>query len=187
MTTTTHSRGIWTRALGLGLGGAAGFRVTNFANLADPHRGGVPGCSLGISYLPMLAEALLAGLIIGIGVSACLLRFNGTIPTRSPILKAVFLSLIALTVATILVETAPRLLNDHEHRPSLRHFSPPPSTHSGSSLSASRSAIYTAEPRTQVPRNPQPDPPGARVQAFAESAAVPPRDPRHDSALGSDG
>ena len=109
MTTTTHSRGIWTRALGLGLGGAAGFWVTNFAISLTPIAAEYRA-ALGISYLPMLAEALLAGLIIGIGVSACLLRFNGTIPTRSPILKAVLLSLIALTVATILVETAPRLL-----------------------------------------------------------------------------
>jgi len=33
-------------------------------------------------------------LIIGFGVSVCLLRFYGGLPTRSPILKAVFLSLI---------------------------------------------------------------------------------------------
>ena len=169
MTTTTHSRGIWTRALGLGLGGAAGFWVTNFAISLTPIAAEYRA-ALGISYLPMLAEALLAGLIIGIGVSACLLRFNGTIPTRSPILKAVFLSLIALTVATILVEIAPRLLTTTNSAPATS-LSPPPSTHSGSSHSASRSAIYTAEPRTQVPRDPQPDPPGARVQAFAESAA----------------
>ena len=109
MRVTTHSRGIWTRAFGLGLGGAAGFWVTNFAISLTPIAAEYRA-ALGISYLPMLAEALLAGLIIGIGVSACLLRFYGTIPTRSPILKAVFLSLIALIVATILVEMPSRLL-----------------------------------------------------------------------------
>ena len=62
------------------------------------------------AYLPMLGEALLAGLIIGFGVTVCLLRFYGTLPTSSPILKALLLSLVALIVATILVEIPPRLL-----------------------------------------------------------------------------
>ncbi len=109
MTTTTHSRGIWTAAFGLGLGGAAGFWVTNFAISLTPIAAEYRA-ALGIAYLPMLGEALLAGLTIGIGVSICLLRFYGTLPTSSPILKAVLLSAIALIVATILVEIPPLLL-----------------------------------------------------------------------------
>jgi hypothetical protein len=109
MTATTHSRGIWTRALRLGLGGAAGFWVTNFAISLTPIAAEYRA-ALGIAYLPMLGEALLAGLIIGIGVSLCLLRFYGRLPTSGPVLKALLLSLIALIVATILVEIPPRLL-----------------------------------------------------------------------------
>ncbi|MFZ1283118.1 MAG: hypothetical protein WAQ75_03225, partial [Propionicimonas sp.] len=109
MTTTTHSRRIRTATVRLGLGGAAGFWVTNFAISLTPIAAEYRAAR-GIAYLPMLGEALLAGLIIGFGVTVCLLRFYGTLPTSSPILKALLLSLVALIVATILVEIPPRLL-----------------------------------------------------------------------------
>ena len=119
MTTTTHSRRIRTATVRLGLGGAAGFWVTNFAISLTPIAAEYR-TALGIAYLPMLGEALLAGLIIGFGVTVCLLRFNGTLPTSSPILKALLLSLVALIVATILVEIPPRLLTTTNTPPSLR-------------------------------------------------------------------
>lgn len=93
----------------LGLGWNSRVRVTNFAISLTPIAAEYRA-ALGITYLPMLDEALLAGLIIGFGVSFCLLRFYNKIPTTSPILKAVALSLIAFIVATVLVEIPPRLL-----------------------------------------------------------------------------
>jgi uncharacterized protein YacL len=45
-----------------------------------------------------------AGLIIGLLVSFFLLRFFGKIPTKNPILKSLILCLIALVIATILLE-----------------------------------------------------------------------------------
>jgi hypothetical protein len=109
MTATTESRGIWTTAFRLSLGGAAGFWVTNFAISLTPIAAEYRAV-LGIPYLPMLGEALLGGLIVGLAVSFGLLRFYGKLPTTSPMLMAVVLSLIALIVATVLVEIPPRLL-----------------------------------------------------------------------------
>ncbi len=63
-----HPRGILATAVRLGLGGAAGFWVTNFAISLTPIAAEYRA-ALGITYLPMLGEALLAGLIIGFGVS----------------------------------------------------------------------------------------------------------------------
>lgn len=109
MTATTPRREMWARTFRLGLGGAAGFWVMNFAISLTPIAAEYRA-ALGISYFPMLAEALLGGLIIGLAVSFCLLRFYNRLPTTSPILKAVVLSLIAFIVATVLVEISPRLL-----------------------------------------------------------------------------
>lgn len=109
MTATTPHWGIRPTVFRLGLGGAAGFWVTNFAisltPLAAEYR-----AALGISYLPMLGQALLGGLIIGFGVSYCLLRFHHRLPPYSPFLQAILVSVIALVVATVLVEMPPRLL-----------------------------------------------------------------------------
>lgn len=76
--------------------------------------------SIATSLLPIAAEyraaysnwspqtvwvaALPVGLIIGGGVSYCLLRWFGAIPTRGPIRKAVMLSFVALVVATVLID-----------------------------------------------------------------------------------
>jgi len=59
--------------------------------------------ALSISYLPMLVESLVGGLIIGFCVSYSLLRFFDRIPTKTPILKSVILSLIVLIIVTILI------------------------------------------------------------------------------------
>ena len=93
----------------LGLGGAAGFWVTNFAISLTPIAAEYRA-ALGITYLPMLGEALLGGLIIGFGVSYSLLHFYGRLPTSSPLVKAILLSLVALIVVTVLIEIPPRLL-----------------------------------------------------------------------------
>jgi hypothetical protein len=57
-----------------------------------------------ISYIPMLVESLVAGLIIGGCVSYSLLRFFNKIPTKDPIVKSVILSFVALCIATVMIE-----------------------------------------------------------------------------------
>lgn len=109
MTATTPRGELWARTFRLGLGGAAGFWVMNLAISLTPIAAEYR-TALGISYVPMLGEALLGGLIVGLAVSFCLLRFYDRLPTTNPLLKAVALSLIALIVATVLVEISPRLL-----------------------------------------------------------------------------
>ena len=57
-----------------------------------------------ISYLPMLLEALLVGLMIGFCVSYFLLRYYDKMPTQDPLLKSLNLSFIVLIIVTILIE-----------------------------------------------------------------------------------
>jgi hypothetical protein len=108
MTTTVGDKrqmpsGAYKKALILAIGGGLAFWLTNFAisltPIAAEYRAGVS-----ISYFPMLLEALVGGLIIGLGVSYFLLRFFDKIPTKNPILKSVILSFIALIIVTILLE-----------------------------------------------------------------------------------
>jgi len=83
--------------------GGAGFWLANFAISLTPvaaeYRAG-----LSISYFPMLAEALVGGLALGFAVSYVLYRHFDRIPTRSPMAKAILLSLLALVVLTVLVD-----------------------------------------------------------------------------------
>ena len=83
--------------------GGAGFWLTTFAISLTPvaaeYRAG-----LSISYFPMLAEALVGGLALGFAVSYVLYRHFDRIPTRSPMAKAILLSLLALVVLTVLVD-----------------------------------------------------------------------------------
>ncbi len=119
MKTTIRPRGIWARTVGLGLAGAAGFWLTNFGISLTPIAAEYRA-ALGIAYLPMLVEALLGGLIIGFSVSICLLRFSDRLPTTSPLVNAVLLSLIALIVATVLIEVPAKLLTSTDA--DLRYF-----------------------------------------------------------------
>ena len=91
------------KTLELAIAGGAAFWATNFAISLTPIAAEYRA-ALSISYLPMIAESLVAGLIIGFFVSYILLRFFDKIPTRNPILKSLFLSIIALIIATILIE-----------------------------------------------------------------------------------
>ena len=87
----------------LAIGGALGFWVANFAisltSIAAEYR-----AALSISYVPMLLEALLGGLVIGSCATYCLLRFHDRIPPRTAIRKSVTLSLVAVVVVTVLIE-----------------------------------------------------------------------------------
>jgi hypothetical protein len=105
----TQPQGIWRKALILAIGGALGFWAANFAISLTPIAAEYRA-ALSISYVPMLLEALLAGLIIAFCVSYSLLRFFDKLPTKSPILKSVMLSFIALIIVTILIEVPAKLL-----------------------------------------------------------------------------
>jgi FlaA1/EpsC-like NDP-sugar epimerase len=112
-------QGSWRKTFVLAIGGGLGFWVANFAISLTPIAAEYRA-ALSISYLPMLLEALLGGLIIGFCVSFCLLRFFDRIPTRNTILKAVILSFIVLVVVTMLIEVPAKLLTTTSD--ALRYF-----------------------------------------------------------------
>lgn len=115
----TQSEGTCRKTSVLAIGGGLGFWVANFAISLTPIAAEYRA-ALSISYLPMLLEALLGGLIIGFCVSYSLLRFFDRIPTRSPILKSVLLSLTALLIVTMLIEVPAKLLTTTSD--ALRYF-----------------------------------------------------------------
>src|SRR5512136_1431228 len=99
----TQVERIWGKASELAVAGGLGFWVANFAISLTPIAAEYRA-ALSISYLPMLLEALLGGLIIGFCVSYFLLRFFDKIPTKNPILKSVILGFIVLIIVTMLIE-----------------------------------------------------------------------------------
>jgi len=115
----TQSEGTCRKTSVLAIGGGLGFWVANFAISLTPIAAEYRA-ALSISYLPMLLEALLGGLIIGFCVSYSLLRFFDRIPTRNPILKSVLLSIIALLIVTMLIEVPAKLLTTTSD--ALRYF-----------------------------------------------------------------
>ena len=86
----------------LAVAGGMGFWVANFAISLTPIAAEYRA-ALSISYLPMLLEALLGGLMIGFCVSYFLFRFFDKIPTQDPISKSVILTFIVLIIVTILI------------------------------------------------------------------------------------
>jgi hypothetical protein len=105
----TQSTGLWRKALVLTIAGGLGFWVANFAISRTPVAAEYRA-ALSISYLPMLLESLVGGLIIGFCVSYPLLRFFDKLPTKTPILKSVILSSIVLIIVTILLQGPARSL-----------------------------------------------------------------------------
>jgi hypothetical protein len=105
----TRPERMWRRASRLAVGGALGFWVANYAISLTPIAAEYRA-ALSIAYVPMPLEALLAGLIIAFCVSYSLLRFFDRLPTKSPILKSVMLSFIALIIVTTLIEVPAKLL-----------------------------------------------------------------------------
>ncbi len=98
--------------------GGAAFWATNFAISLTPIAAEYRA-ALSISYLPMLIESLLGGLIIGFFISFILLRFFDKIPTKDPIQKSVILSFIALFIVTILLQGSASFLTPSD---ALRYF-----------------------------------------------------------------
>lgn len=105
----TRPRGIRLNAIELALAGGAAFWVANFAISLTPIAADYRA-ALNIPYLPMLLGALAGGLIVGLCVSYGLLRFYGSIPTDSPVGKALLLTLLAFVVFTVATEIPSKLL-----------------------------------------------------------------------------
>ena len=107
----TQSKENWRNALVLAIAGGLGFWLANFAISRTPIAAEYRA-ALSISYLPMLLESLLGGLIIAFCVSYFLLRFFDKIPTRNPILKSVILSFFVLIIVTVLIEVPSSFLTN---------------------------------------------------------------------------
>lgn len=99
----TRSRGRLKSVSLLAVAGGLAFAVANFGISLTPIAAEYR-TALAISYVPMLLEALLGGLIIGVIVSYCLLRFSDKIPTGYQATKSLVLTFVALLMLTALVE-----------------------------------------------------------------------------------
>lgn len=110
----THSTNLWRKTSFLAAAGGFAFWVTNFAIsrtfVAADYR-----AALSIPYVPMLIEASLGGLLIGLCVSYLLLRYFDKLPAKSPILKSVILSCFVLVLVTVLIEAPGKFLTGPEH------------------------------------------------------------------------
>jgi hypothetical protein len=99
------------KALKMTIAGGLSFWVSIFATsltpLAAEYR-----AALSISYLPMLVEALLGGMIVSFCLSYCLLNFNDKLPARDAIEKSLILSLVALSIASIRMYVAASRTSD---------------------------------------------------------------------------
>jgi hypothetical protein len=97
-----NAKRIWEKAFGLTLVGGLAFWLANFAISRTPIAAEYRA-AMSISYYPMLLEALIGGLIIGLWVSYPLLRFFDRIPVKDPIIKSIILSSMVLVIVTLLL------------------------------------------------------------------------------------
>lgn len=108
-----ESYGVYKNLYKLTIGGGVAFGAANFVTSLTPmaaeYRAG-----LSISYVPMLVQSLLAGLVIGCCVGYSLLRFFDKVPTRNPILKSEILSFVALVLATTMIGGTGSLLRSSD-------------------------------------------------------------------------
>ncbi len=111
--------GIWRKVSILAVGGGLGFWIANFVVSRTPIAAEYRA-ALSIAYVPMLLQALLGGLVLGFCVSYFLVRFFDKLPTKSPILKSVILSFIALIFVTVLIEAPAKALTTTSNP--LRYF-----------------------------------------------------------------
>jgi hypothetical protein len=95
-----NKKGIFKKVLVPTLVGGLAFWLANFAisrtGIAAEYRE-----AMSISYYPMLLEALIGGLVIGLWVSFPLMLFYDRIPGKNPIVKSVLLSSIVLVIVTV--------------------------------------------------------------------------------------
>lgn len=101
---------IYQKALAPAIGGGVAFWAatvaTSFLPIAAEYRAALANPNIQTVWVASLP----VGMLIGYGVSYSLLRFFEKIPTQSPILKAVLLSVIALFLSIIVVEVPQSLL-----------------------------------------------------------------------------
>lgn len=100
--TLNRSNGNWKKIAFMTIAGGMAFWLANFVisrtSLAANYR-----AALSISYIPMLIEALVGGLVIGFCFSVCLTRFNNIIPAKDPIVKSLVIGFLFIAVVTVTV------------------------------------------------------------------------------------
>ncbi|HEY3409809.1 MAG TPA: hypothetical protein VGK53_16700 [Propionicimonas sp.] len=101
--------GKWGQVVRLTAIGGLAFWVANLAISLTPIAAEYRA-ALSIPYLPMLAEALVGGLLIALGVSWALVRQPAALPRTGPIWQALLLSLIALVLVTVVIELPSKVL-----------------------------------------------------------------------------
>lgn len=90
--------------LKLAIGGGLVFWATTVATSLLPIAAEYRAAYSNWSIQTVWVDSLFVGLIFGGGVSFFLLRFFDKLPTKNPILKSGTLGLVALVIATILVD-----------------------------------------------------------------------------------
>lgn len=99
------------KAMKMTVVGGLVFWAANFATsltpLAAEYR-----AALSISYLPMIVESLLGGMITSCCISYLLLHFYDKIPARNAIYKSMTLSFVALSIASIMMYISARGTSD---------------------------------------------------------------------------
>ncbi len=102
----TTSAGVWRRVLPLAVAGGLGFWVANLAISLTPIAAEYRA-ALSIPYLPMLLEALVGGLVLGVCVAYPLVRY----PSNGPsLVRSLGLSALALGIVTLVIELPSKLL-----------------------------------------------------------------------------
>ena len=95
------SREFSKRLLLLAAAGGAAFWIIDFVISVSPIAADYKA-AFSISSLPVaLIEALSGGLVIGLCVSFCLLRFYDRIPSKKPIFKALILSFFIMVIIEV--------------------------------------------------------------------------------------
>jgi hypothetical protein len=105
----------------LALGGGVVFWATTVATSLLPIAAEYRAAYSNWSLQTVWVDSLLAGLIIGGGVSYAFLRLFEKIPTRNPLLKSVLLGCAALALATLLIDV-PRSFLLPGPQEALRYF-----------------------------------------------------------------
>jgi hypothetical protein len=103
----------------LTIGGGVVFWATTIATSLLPIAAEYRAAYSNWSIQTVWVDSLLVGMIIGCCVSYSLLRFFDKIPTKNPILKSLILSIVALTIAIVMVQGASSLLGPSD---ALRYF-----------------------------------------------------------------
>lgn len=100
-------RGAWRRPA---LAGAVAFwsanLVISWTPIAATYRS-----AMSITYVPMLIQAAVGGLLIATVVAAVLVRYQDRVPGTGPLSRALWLSAAALVLLTVFVEAPSKLLS----------------------------------------------------------------------------